>query len=130
MDLRSCFENSAKPSTKVLPSNSSSSEEESDVPLAKRPCVTTSRPELRHQGTGNSRRKYQRRWEKEFNWLEYNADSEGAFCKHCKTSGKALERIGGVWTTRPFKNWKKAIEKMKAHAQSEGHIRARQEASA
>ena len=91
MDLRSYFESSAKPSTKVLPSNPSSSEEESDVPLAKRPCVSRSKPELRHQGTGNSRRKYQRRWEKEFTWLEYDAYSEGAFCKLCTTSGKALE---------------------------------------
>ena len=92
MDLRSYFESSAKPSTKVLPSNPSSSEEESDVPQAKRRCVSTSKPELsnKHQRTGNSRRKYQERWEKEFTWLEYDADSEGAFCKLCKTSGKPL----------------------------------------
>ena len=62
--------------------------------------------------------------------MEYDADSEGAFCKLCKTSGKALEQTGGVWIPRPFTYWKKAIEKMKAHAQSEGHIKTKQAASA
>ena len=62
--------------------------------------------------------------------MEYNADSEDAFGKLCKTSGKDLERTGGVGTTIPFNNWKKAIQKMKAHAQNEGHVRAKQEASA
>ena len=83
MDLRSYFESFAKPSSKVLPSTPRSNEEESDVPQAKRPCVSTSKPELsnKHQGTGNSRRKYQKWREKEFTWLEFDADSEGAFCQ-------------------------------------------------
>ena len=93
MDLKSYFKRSTKPSTKVLPSNPSSSEEGSDVPQVKRPRVSTSKPKLgnNYQGTGNSRRKYQKRWEKELIWLEYDADSEGAFFKLCKTSGKGLE---------------------------------------
>ena len=62
--------------------------------------------------------------------MEYDADSEGAVCKLCKTFGKALEPTGGVWTTRPFTSWKKATEQIKAHAQSEWHIRAKQAVSA
>jgi len=30
---------------------------------------------------------------------------------------------GGVWVTKPFQNWKKSIQKMKAHASSEIHVR-------
>jgi len=50
--------------------------------------------------------------------LEFDADPEGAYCKLCKKNGRALERTIGVWITRPFTNWKKVIEKMKAHDQT------------
>ena len=51
--------------------------------LKLRDRVSTSKSELsnKHQGTGSSRRKYQKRWEKELTWLANDADSEGAFCK-------------------------------------------------
>ena len=62
--------------------------------------------------------------------MEYDADCEGAFCKLCKTSGQSLERTGGVWTTKPFTNWKKAVEKVKAHTKSDAHIAASQAALA
>ena len=62
--------------------------------------------------------------------VEYDADCEGAFCKLCKTSGQSLERTGGVWTAKPFTNWKKAVEKMKAHTKSDAHIAASQAALA
>ena len=39
---------------------------------------------------------------------------------------RSLERTGGVWTTKPFTNWKKAVERMKAHAKSDAHIKASQ----
>jgi hypothetical protein len=58
-------------------------------------------------------------WVKEYSWLYYDKDHEGAFCKICKQSGMSsshVQRSGGVWVTKPFKNWKKAVEKMKAHA--------------
>ena len=53
-----------------------------------------------------------------------DADCEGAFCKICKASGKSLYRTGGVWTTKPFTNWKKACDKMRDHAKSDIHIQA------
>ena len=71
--------------------------------------------------TSSSSRKYQKRWGKDFTWLEYDVDCDSALCKLYKIYGKtSLERTGGVWTTRPFTNWKKAVEKMKAHASSDG----------
>ena len=35
-----------------------------------------------------------------------------------------LQRTGGAWITKPFNNWKKAIEKMRAHARSDIHIQS------
>ena len=136
MDIRSYFSSSSKPSTSVASSNSnSSSEEERDITPSKKPCISTSehsKKQSKYRTTStSSSRKYQKRWEKDFTWLEYDVDYEGAFCKLCKTYGRTLvERTGGVWTTRPFTNWKKAIEKMKAHASSDTHIKASQAASA
>ena len=62
--------------------------------------------------------------------MEYDEDCEGAFCKLCRTFGKSLQRTRGVWVTKPFSNWKKAIEKMKAHEKSDVHIHASQAALA
>ena len=111
-------------------SSSSSSEEEREVPPPKKLRVSApkvSRKQLKYRTPSkSSSRKYQKKWEKDFTWLEYDADCDGAFCKLCKTSGKSLERTGGVWTTKPFTNWKKAVEKMKAHAKSDAHIRVSQ----
>ena len=39
-------------------------------------------------------------------------------------AGTSLQRTGGAWITKPFNNWKKAIEKMRAHSQSDVHIQA------
>ena len=36
--------------------------------------------------------------------------------------GISLQRAGGTRISRPFKNWKKAIENMKAHTKNEVHI--------
>ena len=127
-----------KPSTSVTPRSSNSdsgSEEERDIPLNKKPCITAhehSKKQSKYRTTStSSSRKYQKKWEKDFTWLEYDVDCEGAFCKLCKTyRTTSLERTGGVWTTRPFTNWKKAVEKMKAHASSDGHIKANQAALA
>ena len=32
----------------------------------------------------SSQRKYNKRWEKDFLWLEYDHNYEGAFCKICR----------------------------------------------
>lgn len=77
----------------------------------------------KYRSVQNSQRKYCNTWENNFSWLEYDKDCNGAFCKICRKSGRSLQRTGGVWVTKPFSNWKKAVEKMKAH---EAHIDATQ----
>ena len=46
------------------------------------------------------------------------------FVKCAKKQGRMLQRTGGAWITKPFNNWKKAIEKMRAHARSDIHIQS------
>ena len=45
---------------------------------------------------------------------------------NCVRHITSFKPTGGVWATRPFTNWKKAVEKKKAHASSDGHIQANQ----
>ena len=71
-------------------------------------------------------RKYNKKWEKDFPWLEYDENYQGAFCKVCRklgSQGHTSQGSGDVWITKPFQNWKKAVQKMKAHASGESHIR-------
>ena len=44
-------------------------------------------------------------------------------CRKAETRGQSAQKSGGVWVTKPFQNWKKAVEKMKAHASSEPHLK-------
>ena len=55
-------------------------------------------------------------------WLEYKEDHQGAIVKMGKERAILLQRMGGAWITKPFNNWKKAIEKLRAHSKSEVHI--------
>lgn len=38
--------------------------------------------------------------------------------------GGSLDSSRGAWVTKPFNNWKKAVEKMRVHSRSNGHIRS------
>ena len=121
MDIRGFFGTS---SSKFAPTVSSDSEEDSTSEAlqpssSKKQCL---RP------TPSVSRKYNKKWEKDFPWLQYDENYQGAFCKICRmpdseTQSQTLQGSGGVWVTRPFQNWKKAIQKMKAHASSETHVR-------
>ena len=73
--------------------------------------------------------KYNRKWEQDFTWLEYWKLSK---CKvhivKCAESqresqSQASQGSSGVCVTKPFQNWKKVIQNMKAHAGGETHIR-------
>ena len=95
----------------------------SDIePITKKPCHSLSK--IHPTSTSSKKRHYLKRWETEFEWLEYDEDLQGAFCKYCKKWAKASNKTGGTWVTKPFNNWKKAVAKMKEHAESEGHIHA------
>jgi len=60
-----------------------------------------------------------------------NPDSYGIIQRHCfyrnfiLKKRVTLERTGVAWVTKPFTNWKKTIDKMKAHSQSEIYIQSR-----
>lgn len=141
MDIRSYFGDASTPSTSASKLSSSSREDESEVesfnlefstPSPKKHCTrrpVSTKKRAKHHSLSSSR-KYRKGWEKDFSWLEYDEDCDGAFCKVCKISGKSLQRTGGVWVTKPFTNWKKAVEKMKAHEKSDVHAEANQAALA
>ena len=67
---------------------------------------------------------YHKKQKKGFTWLEYSDDHQEVFSKICKKHGISVERTGGTWVTKPFNNWKKALEKKWAHSQSQGHIQS------
>ena len=61
--------------------------------------------------------------------MEYDEDCDGAFCNVFKKfGGKSLQHSKGVWISTPFNNWKKAIERMKAHERSIVHASSSQAA--
>ena len=122
MDIRNFFgSSSSKSATPSLREVSSGSESEEDLtseaPPSKRPCAVPS--------SAATSRKY-KKWETDFPWLEYDGNFQSAFCKICRkaeTGAQSSQGSGGVWITKPFQNWKKAVQKMKAHASSEFHVR-------
>ena len=120
MDIRAYFGHGASQLE-----SSSSDEHETNIhesgPPMKRVCADTVHHRLKSHPVSSSR-KYNKKWEDNFPWLEFDEDCQGAFCKVCKKRGKSLERTGGAWITQPFTNWKKAVEKMKLHAQSNFHV--------
>jgi len=57
--------------------------EDSDIePVAKKPCHSLSK--FHPTSTSSKKRHYLKRWETDFEWLEYDEDLQGVFCKYCK----------------------------------------------
>ena len=80
-------------------------------------AATTSQQKKCHKFCSASDvRKYNRKWEEQFPLLRCDEHTQGAFCIECKKHGKSLQRAGGAWIAKPFNNWKKAVEKMRAHS--------------
>ena len=129
MDIRSFFTSA---STSVENSHGSSEDEShsecEEASQAKKHCGHAGKKGKYR--SKSSTRKYCKTWETSFDWLEYDRDSE-AFCKLCKKIGSLpTQKTGGVWVTKPFTNWKKGVEKMKAHEKSSSHCLARESALA
>ena len=112
---------------------SSSSEDEIDSNQSDTECLepspakkrlTVHEKRRRKYRPVTSSRKYNKKWEESFDWLTFDENFRGAFCKVCRKRGISLQRTGGTWISKPFKNWMKAIEKMKAHAKSDIHIQS------
>ena len=133
MDLRRYFGPSTSKQSSTVSSSSNSSEEDSSssdieslepAPLKKH-CSSVVNYRARSKYRAKSgRRKYNKKWEKDFPWLEYDENHQGAFCQICrKREPRSLQKTGGAWITKPFKNWKKAVEKMQAHSKSDAHLK-------
>ena len=52
--------------------------------------------------SGSGIRRYNKKCEETFPWLEFDEIFQGAFCKLCKKGGRPLQRTGGAWITKPF----------------------------
>ena len=54
-------------------------------------------------------------------WIFHDDNYQGVFCRVCRksvpTQTQTSQGSGGVWVT----NWKKAVEKMRAHESSDNH---------
>jgi hypothetical protein len=125
MDLRTLFA-AASSSRSTAPSSDSEEDETLHPSSPKRQCTRPSTSDYSSSSASTTQRKYSKKWENEFPWLDYDENYQGAFCKVCRKSGsqsQTSQGSGGVWITKPFQNWKKAVQKMKAHAGSESHIR-------
>ena len=123
MDIRSYFRSASKFSAVSSSSDfEDGNESEIDVhptPPKKHYSSSTSKPPFK---SGSGVKRYNKKWEKTFPWLEFDENLQGAFCKLCKKGGRSLQRTGGAWITKPFTNWKKATQKMKSHSKSEVHL--------
>ena len=40
---------------------------------------------------------------------------------HVPTRTQTSQGSGGVWVTKPFQNWKKAVEKIRTHERNDNH---------
>ena len=80
---------SATPRLREVISGSESEEDlTSEAPPSKRPCEVPS-------SAANSR-KYKKKWETDFPWLEYDSNFQGAFCKICRKAAQSSQGSGGV----------------------------------
>lgn len=75
--------------------------------------------------------KYQQKWECYYDWLYFDRERGGAFCKSCemhlKNDIEALQKTGGVFISVPFTKFRKATGstgKLEKHTNSEKHARA------
>ena len=101
MDIRLFFSDTSAPSTSASRLSSRSSEDELDnvntecrPPSPKKHCTSrhvSTQKSAKYHSVRSSYRIYSKKWEKDFCWLEYDEDCEGAFCKLCRTSGKTLQ---------------------------------------
>ena len=122
MDIRLYFKSASKSS---VVSSSSDSEEgnESDIDVQPNPpkkhcSSSTSKPPSK---SGFGIRRYNKKWDETFLWLEFDENLQGAFCKLCKKGGRSLQRTGGAWINKPLTG-RMATQKMKSHSKSEVHL--------
>ena len=113
-----CSSSSKSATSSLREESESEGDSTNEAPSSKRPSAGPSSAATSH--------KYNRKRAKDFPWLKYDGNFQGAFCKICRkveTRGQSSQGSGGVWVEKPFQNWKKEVQKMKEHASSESHLR-------
>ena len=97
MDIRLCFRSASKSS--VVSSSSyfeDGNKSEIDVqpnPPKKHCSSSTSKPPSK---SGSGIRKYNKKWEETFPWLEFDENIQGAFCKYAKTVEDLFRGLVGL----------------------------------
>ncbi|CAH2014432.1 unnamed protein product [Acanthoscelides obtectus] len=75
--------------------------------------------------TGKKKLSFQRHWTTRYSWLVYSNLMQGALCKVCVLLGKTQGGRGhqelGAFVSKPFINWKKALERFDHHADTKYH---------
>ena len=74
--------------------------------------------------------KFQPHWKKIYSRINYNSVTNGMLCQYCshicKEDREVLKHTqGAAWISFPMSNWKKALDKMKAHEASAWHKMAK-----
>ena len=73
--------------------------------------------------------KFQPHWQKKYSWINYNSVTNEMLCQYCsyiyKEDRKVLKHTPGSWISFPVPNWKKPMDKMKAHEASAWHKMAK-----
>ena len=73
--------------------------------------------------------KFQPHWQKKYSWINYNSVTNGMLCQYCphiyKEDREVLKHTPGAWISFPVSNWKKTLDKMKAHEASAWHKMAK-----
>ena len=103
MDLRHYFSASTSKQSSVPTTSSSSNSEDHEQlfsdsvslePPPKKSLSSTAnyRAKSKYRAKSSRQRKYNKKWEKDFPWLEYDENYQGAFCKICRKSINILLR--------------------------------------
>ena len=94
-NIRGYFSSSSR-SSLIAATNSknisNSNSEDSDIePVAKKPYHSLSK--IHSTSTSSKKRHYLKRWQTDFEWLEYDEDLQGVFCKYCKSGQKQAAKL-------------------------------------
>ena len=119
MDIRSYFGSTSQASSDAKAdsdsedhgTDSSDPESSPSPPPSKKVCKSSKNK--RYHRSVSMKRKYSKSWEKDFSWLYYDEDSEGAFCKICKQSVEFLvfSVLEGCGSQNPSKIGRKLLKK-------------------
>ena len=130
MDIRSFFGASSSKSTPTIDDRDTDVESEdsdSEVlgPSPAKKCCTSSKQSCDKSYPLSSKRRYNKKWGNNFVGLSTMKIIKELFARYARSVGRhfrELEEPG--LPTKQLNNWKKALEKMRAHSQSDVHIQA------